>query len=123
MGLYWPLCMSEGVARVVSGHGTGEMKARVMARLASADVAKLWTGGMFLTERAGGSDVGANETVARRADDGTWRLTGQKWFCSNVDAQAVIVTARPEGAPDGTRGLRTVLLPPRGDTGVTIERV
>src|SRR5260221_3861133 len=123
MGLYCPLCMTDGVARVVSRHGTEEMKARVMPRLASADVAKLWTGGMFLTERAGGSDVGANETVARRADDGTWRLTGQKWFCSNVDAQAVLVTARPEGAPDGTRGLRTFLLLPRGNPGVTIDRI
>src|SRR5436853_7603218 len=104
MGLYCPLCMTDGVARVVSRHGMEEMKARVVPRLVSADVATLWTGGMFLTERAGGSDVGANETVARRADDGTWRLTGQKWFCSNVDAQAVLVEARPEGAPDRTRG-------------------
>jgi len=123
MGLYCPLCMTDGVARVVSRHGTDEMKARVVPRLASTDVETLWTGGMFLTERAGGSDVGANETVARRGDDGTWRLTGHKWFCSNVDAQAVLVTARPEGAPEGTRGLRTFLLLPRGNPGVTIERL
>lgn len=123
MGLYCPLCMTDGVARVVSRHGTDELKARVVPRLASVDVATFWTGGMFLTERAGGSDVGANETVARRADDGNWRLTGHKWFCSNVDASAVLVTARPEGAPEGTRGLRTFLLLPRGNPGVTIERL
>src|SRR5258706_753282 len=123
MGLYCPLCMTDGVARVVSRNGTEETKARVVPRLASADVATLWTGGMFLTERAGGSDVGANETVARRDAGGTWRLTGHKWFCSNVDAQAVLVTARPEGAPEGTRGLRTFLLLPRGNPGVTIDRI
>src|SRR5213076_2056976 len=78
MGLYCPLCMTDGVARVLSRHGTDSMKTNVVPRLASADVATLWTGGMFLTERAGGSDVGANETIARRADDGTWRLTGHK---------------------------------------------
>jgi len=78
---------------------------------------------MFLTERAGGSDVGANETVARRDAGGTWRLTGEKWFCSNVDAEAVLVTARPEGAPSGTRGLRTFLLLTQGNAGVTIERL
>jgi alkylation response protein AidB-like acyl-CoA dehydrogenase len=78
---------------------------------------------MFLTERAGGSDVGANETTARRDADGTWRLTGHKWFCSNVDAEAVLVTARPEGAEPGTRGLRTFLLLTENNPGVRIERL
>src|SRR5260221_611521 len=59
----------------------------------------------------------------RRPHDGTWRLTGRKWFCSNVDANAVLVTARPDDAPAGTRGLRTFLLLPRGNPGVTIERL
>src|ERR1051325_3668 len=110
MGLYCPLCMTDGVARVLTRHGTPEQVTRVVPHLTATDRESLWTGGMFLTERAGGSDVGANETVARKASDGTWRLTGRKWFCSNVDAEAVLVTARPEGAPDGTRGLRTFLL-------------
>jgi acyl-CoA dehydrogenase len=101
-GLYCPLCMTDGVARVVSRYGTREQIERVVPRLASRDTDTLWTGGMFLTERAGGSDVGANETIARRGGDGTWRLTGHKWFCSNVDAEAVLVTARPEGAESGT---------------------
>jgi len=123
MGLYCPLCMTDGVARVVSRHGTREQIDRVVPRLASRDLDTLWTGGMFLTERAGGSDVGANETVARRAADGTWRLSGHKWFCSNVDAEAVLVTARPEGAPEGTRGLRTYLLLTENNRGVRIERL
>jgi len=123
MGLYCPLCMTDGVARVVSRHGTRDQIDNLVPRLSSDDVETLWTGGMFLTERAGGSDVGANETVARRGDDGVWRLTGQKWFCSNVDAEAVLVTARPEGAPPGTRGLRTFLLITPGNPGVTIDRL
>jgi acyl-CoA dehydrogenase len=123
MGLYCPLCMTDGVAYVVSRHGTPEQIARVVPRLTSTDPATLWTGGMFVTERAGGSDVGANETTARRAPDGTWRLTGRKWFCSNVDAQAVLLTARPEGAGEGTRGLRTFLLLPRGNAGFAIDRL
>src|SRR4051794_3699915 len=118
MGLYCPLCMTDGVARVLTRHGTPEQIARVVPHLASSDRDTLWTGGMFLTERAGGSDVGANETVAR---DG--RLTGQKWFCSNVDADAVLITARPEGEPAGTRGLRTYLMLQRDNPGITIERL
>ena len=55
---------------------------------------------MFLTERQGGSDVGANTTRAVRDGD-EWRLYGDKHFCSNVDADVFIVLARPEGARDG----------------------
>src|SRR5436305_4608017 len=65
MGLYCPLCMTDGVAHVLTRHGTREQIARVVPRLASTDLGTLWTGGMFLTERAGGSDVGANQTIAR----------------------------------------------------------
>ena len=114
MGLYCPLCMTDGVARVVTRYGTSEQIARVIPRLPS--------GGMFLTERAGGSDVGANETYVRLDVDGTPLLTGKKWFCSNVDAEVVLVTARA-GAEPGTRGLRTFLLFPRGNEGVRIDRI
>lgn len=142
MGLYCPLCMTDGVARVLTKHGTHEQVMRVVPPLtthhleasipaptgaaawpASAAGRAGWTGGMFLTERAGGSDVGANETIARKAADGTWRLSGQKWFCSNVDAEAVLVTARPEGAPAGTRGLRTFLLLTHDNPGFVIDRL
>jgi acyl-CoA dehydrogenase len=124
-GLYCPLCMTDGVARVLTRHGTHEQVIRVVPHLTSTNVDTLWTGGMFLTERAGGSDVGANETVAEKQSDGTWRLTGHKWFCSNVDAEAVLVTARvhDSGNGDGTKGLGTFLLLPRETEGVTIERL
>ena len=123
MGLYCPLCMTDGVARVLTRHGTPQQIERVVPHLAATDRESLWTGGMFLTERAGGSDVGANETIARRDNDGTWTLTGRKWFCSNVDAQAVLATARPEGAEAGIRGIRTYLVLTRGNPGVTIDRL
>jgi alkylation response protein AidB-like acyl-CoA dehydrogenase len=123
MGLYCPLCMTDGVARVITRFGTPEQIGHVVPRMGAHDAAERWTGAMFLTERAGGSDVGANETTARRHPDGSWRLTGHKWFCSNVDAHAALVTARPEGAPPGTRGLRTFLLLPRENSGVAIERI
>ena len=116
MGLYCPVCMTDGVARVVSRFGTPEQIARVVPHMGARDVAQRWTGAMFVTEQAGGSDVGANATIARNG-----RLTGFKWFCSNVDANAVLITARPEGASAGTKGLRTYLLLSR--EGVQIERL
>ena len=121
MGLYCPVCMTDGVARILTRHGTPEQAARVVPHMGARDGAGRWTGAMFVTEKSGGSDVGANETIAHRDRDGNWRLTGLKWFCSNVDAHAVLITARPEGAPAGTKGLRTFLLLSR--EGVQIERL
>lgn len=122
MGLYCPVCMTDGVARILLMFAGRERFGDVIDRLASRDLDELWTGGMFLTEKIGGSDVGANETIAEKTADG-WRLTGEKWFCSNVDADAVLVTARPEGATTGTRGLRTFFVTPRTAPGVRIERI
>ncbi len=118
MGLYCPLCMTDGVAHVLTRYGTREQIERVVPHLTATDLDQLWTGGMFLTERAGGSDVGANQTVARNG-----RLSGEKFFCSNADADAVLVTARPEGAPEGIRGIRTYLMLTRGNPGITIDRL
>ena len=78
----------------------------------SADLATMWKGTQFMTEKAGGSDVGAIETVARN-EDGVWRLYGEKWFCSHADADVALMLARPEGAPAGTRGLALFALPRR----------
>ncbi len=72
----------------------------------------------FLTEVQGGSDVGANALVASPAGD-AWRLTGEKWFCSVIDAHLFLVTARPEGAPPGTRGLATFVVPRVTQDGTT----
>src|SRR6202171_2021613 len=65
-----------------------------------------------MTERSGGSDVGALETTAR-CEDGEWRLYGDKWFCSHADADVALLLARPEGAPNGTAGLALFALPRR----------
>ena len=69
-------------------------------------------GNLYLTEKQGGSDVGAIETRATYdEDEGCWRLYGEKWFCSNVDAEGTLVLARTEGAPAGTAGLSMFLVP------------
>src|SRR5512142_745780 len=51
-----------------------------------------------MTETAGGSDVGSTQTTARRGSDGTWRLSGRKWFTSAVVGEMALTLARPEGA-------------------------
>jgi alkylation response protein AidB-like acyl-CoA dehydrogenase len=68
-------------------------------------------GATWMTEIQGGSDLGANVTVARK-DGGTWRLTGEKYFASGAGlADYAVVTARPEGARTGAKGLALFLVP------------
>jgi hypothetical protein len=52
-----------------------------------------------------------------RDADGTWRLYGDKWFCSNADAELAMVLARPDGGPAGTRGIALFLLPKTASDG------
>lgn len=104
-GLYCPICLTDGTAYLVERYGSEDQRRRWLPRLGATDLEALWEGAMYLTERAGGSDVGATETVARQDADGTWRLYGEKWFCSNARAELAMVLARPEGAAGGTRGL------------------
>jgi putative acyl-CoA dehydrogenase len=54
--------------------------------------------GMAMTEKQGGSDVRANTTRAEPAGDGSYLITGHKWFCSAPMSDLFLVLAQlPEG--------------------------
>ena len=69
--------------------------------------------GMSMTEKQGGSDVRANTTTAKPTPDGTYRITGHKWFTSAPMSDVFLVLAQAPGGlscffvprvlPDGTR--------------------
>lgn len=68
--------------------------------------------GMGMTEKQGGSDVRANATVATPlAEDGTYELTGHKWFCSAPMSDGFLVLA--QAAPFRGEGGLTCFLVPR----------
>jgi alkylation response protein AidB-like acyl-CoA dehydrogenase len=116
-GLYCPVCMTEGAARLVDKFAEEGLKRRFLPGLSSRNLETLLQGAMFLTEKQGGSDVGANLCVARPEGD-HWTLHGDKWFCSNAGEAGVhLVLARPEGAPAGTRGLGLFLMPKHLEDG------
>ena len=112
-GLLCPVNMTDSCARMLGAFGSEELKARYLPHLTSTEPDTLWQGTQWMTERTGGSDVGASTTVARRGADGQWRLWGDKWFTSVANAELALTLARPEGAPDGTRGLAMFLVPRR----------
>ena len=71
---------------------------------------------MNLTEPQAGSDLNAVRTRAERAEDGSYRLFGQKIFITYGEhdmAENIVhlVLARLPGAPAGTRGLSLFLAP------------
>ena len=102
--------MVSAMARALKRNDT-DLYERWIAGLASDDPAKYLTAAMFLTEKAGGSDVGANECRAVQDEDGNWRLWGEKWFATNPTFDLALVLARPEGAGPGTGGLGLFLMP------------
>ena len=56
------------------------------------------TMGMAMTEKQGGSDVRANETVAfSTKESGVFALSGHKWFCSAPMSDAFLTLAKVEG--------------------------
>ncbi|WP_163849167.1 acyl-CoA dehydrogenase family protein [Pseudooceanicola aestuarii] len=110
-GLCCPLSMTDSLTRTLVKFGDPDLVAEYFDQLTSQNMDLAFQGAMFMTEQPAGSDVGAIETTARQDADGTWRLYGDKWFCSNPDADLAMVLARPEGADQGTGALSLFLLP------------
>src|SRR5690348_4340719 len=97
-----PLAMTDGAIAALKASGNQALAERALPHFLSRDVATFWLSGQWMTETAGGSDVGHTGTVARCDEGGQWRLHGRKWFSSAVVGEAALALARPEGAGEGT---------------------
>ena len=115
-GLMCPISVTDTSIYLIRKYASPDLKRYLLPRMLSADPAVQWKGTQFMTEKAGGSDIGQVETVARR-EGGRWRLYGEKWFCSHADADVALMLARPEGRPAGTEGLALFALPRRLEDG------
>jgi alkylation response protein AidB-like acyl-CoA dehydrogenase len=109
-GLMCPLSMTDSLTRTLRRFGDKALVDRYLPALLAGEADAFAQGAMFMTEQEAGSDVGATATVAV-PDGDAWRLHGDKWFCSNADADLALVLARPEGGSAGTRGLGLFLMP------------
>lgn len=83
-------------------------------------------GATWMTETQGGSDLGSNITEAMKVND-QWRVTGEdKNWASNAGlADYALITARPQGAKAGPKGLALFLLPRLtrdGELNYTVRR-
>ena len=115
-GLCCPLSMTDSLTRTLRKFGDNKLVNKFINKLTSQNLDELFQGAMFMTEQHAGSDVGSIDTYAENID-GEWHLTGDKWFCSNPDADLAMVLARYDKNVSGTKGLALFLLPKRLNCG------
>ncbi|MET0785937.1 MAG: acyl-CoA dehydrogenase family protein [Paenisporosarcina sp.] len=116
-GLYCPVTLTMATAFLLDHYASEELKMKFLPNVCATGDVELYEGATFLTERQGGSDVGAN--VVRAVKEGTvYRLYGEKYFASNAGmAKVAMVLARIEGAPSGSKGLTLFAVPWRDESG------
>ena len=112
MGLSLCPLLTQGAIDMLLHYGSEEQREVYLPKMVSGE----WTGTMNLTEPQAGSDVGALTTRAVPADDGTWRITGQKIFITYgehdlADNIVHLVLARVPDAPPGTKGISCFIVP------------
>jgi acyl-CoA dehydrogenase len=126
-GFYCPVTLTMATAFLLEHYANDELKAQFLPHVCATGEVELFEGATFLTERQGGSDVGAN-VVRAVVDVDHFRLFGEKYFASNAGMAGVaMVLARIEGAQEGSRGLTLFAVPWRREdgtlNGITIRRL
>ncbi|RMF12895.1 MAG: acyl-CoA dehydrogenase [Candidatus Dadabacteria bacterium] len=104
--------LAHGTADLIRTFGTDRQKELYMKPILDLT----YGGTMCLTEPNAGSDVGNLTTTAKRNEDGTYSIKGQKIFISWGDhnlADNIVhaVLARIEGDPPGTKGISIFIVP------------
>src|SRR3954454_15483276 len=91
-----PMCpISMTYAGVPALRKNPELAAEWEPRLTLPDYERGALCGMAMTEKQGGSDVRANSTHAEPQSDGSYEITGHKWFCSHPMCDVFLVLAQP----------------------------
>jgi len=101
----------------IIAHGTDEQKIRYLGPMLHGD--EVWC--QLFSEPAAGSDLAAVQSRARRADDGSWRLNGQKVWTTNAQfASYGLLLARTDPDVPKHKGL-TMFIVPIDAPGVTVR--
>jgi alkylation response protein AidB-like acyl-CoA dehydrogenase len=104
--------LTQGAIEALSQYGSPEQQATYLEKMVTGE----WTGTMNLTEPQAGSDLGVVRSKAVPAEDGTWRITGQKIFITFGEHDLAgniihLVLARVPDAPPGTKGISCFIVP------------
>ena len=104
--------LTQGAIDMLEQHGSPAQQATYLEKMVTGE----WAGTMNLTEPQAGSDLGAVRAKAVPADDGTWRISGQKIFITFGEHDLAgniihLVLARVPDAPPGTKGISCFIVP------------
>jgi len=104
--------LNQGAIEAIEAHGSDEQKEFYLPKMISGE----WTGTMNLTEPQAGSDLAAVKSKAEPADDGSYRIKGQKIYITYGEhdlAENIIhlVLARLPDAPEGVKGISLFIVP------------
>ncbi len=104
--------LTMGAVEALEKHGSDALKSVYLEKLVSGE----WMGTMNLTEPQAGSDLNALKAKAVPAENGSYRIFGQKIFITYgehdlTDNIVHLVLARLPDAPAGTRGISLFLVP------------
>ena len=106
------LGLTSGAARLILSFGKEEMKKAYLPKMLSGK----WQGTMALTETEAGSSLSDITTIAEPAENGFYKMRGQKVFISAGDHDAVenvvhLMLAKIKGAPAGVKGISLFVVP------------
>ena len=115
-GIFCTLTLTAQTAYIVQKYANSELKDRFLGRFYREE--NPWYGATYYTEVQGGSDIGANRTVASEENEKIL-LTGQdKYFASNSGiADAALVTGRFKDSPTGAKGISLFFVPSHLEDG------
>ena len=104
--------LNQGAIEAIEAHGSDAQKEYYLPNM----IAGTWTGTMNLTEPQAGSDLAAVKSKAEPADDGSYRIYGQKIFITYgehdlADNIIHLVLARLPDAPEGVKGISLFIVP------------
>lgn len=110
-----PLSCTAGLIKALQAKGSPELQERYLPGLLDPDHTRNLVGAQFITEVQGGSDVGLGAVEARPipGQPGAHEIHGEKWFCSVINADLFLLSARVPGQGDGTAGLGCFVVPRR----------
>jgi alkylation response protein AidB-like acyl-CoA dehydrogenase len=101
----------------IIAHGTEDQKQRHLGPMLAAD--EVWC--QLFSEPAAGSDLAGIQTRAKRQDDGSWRLSGQKVWTTNAQYAAFgLLLARTDADVPKHKGL-TMFVVPMDAPGITVR--
>jgi butyryl-CoA dehydrogenase len=104
--------LTSGAANLINTFGSLTLKEKFVSNMLSGK----WAGTMCMTEPQAGSSLSDIATLATPADEGSYKIKGQKIFISGGDHQFCenfihLTLARIEDAPAGTRGISLFVVP------------